>query len=109
MALTQLALVVASFLIGYIPDFIFRLWRMISSGEELRFFTLFDLSTYALKRFADFLNPILYNIGSSEIRNSTKQLFKDAKKLLRLRKSYATSDQVPFDDCSHQVVAIAKV
>nr|XP_039251279.1 galanin receptor 2a-like [Styela clava] len=76
-ALIQLSFIVASFLIGYLPDFGFRLTLMITNSMGIEFRGrgpwLFSMLSHLVQRVTECLNPIFYNLGSSHLREATKQ------------------------------------
>ncbi|XP_039251280.2 growth hormone secretagogue receptor type 1-like isoform X1 [Styela clava] len=75
-ALIQLSLIVTSFLIGYLPDFGFRISVMIKSlGIKFggRSAWLLSMLSHLVQRSTECLNPIFYNLGSSQLREATKQ------------------------------------
>nr|XP_039251132.1 melanin-concentrating hormone receptor 2-like [Styela clava] len=77
-ALVQLSFIVASFLIGYLPDFGYRLTMVITSLLGIKFYGrgpwLFSITSHVFVRISECLNPIFYNLGSSQMRKATKDL-----------------------------------
>ncbi|CAK8674398.1 unnamed protein product [Clavelina lepadiformis] len=77
--LLQLALIIASFLLGYVPHSVFQFYtvRVPSLTHQHRVFDWwFGSFEYFALRFSECLNPIFYNIASRKMRQETKNLFK---------------------------------
>ena len=74
---TQLSLIVIAFMIGYIPVTIYLVWTTANSGAsngEVDYW--FGVVSYLCLRLSECMNPIMYNLGSSNIRNATKKLLR---------------------------------
>nr|XP_039258430.1 neuropeptides B/W receptor type 1-like [Styela clava] len=80
-ALIQLGLIAFSFLLGYIPYSAYGLQSIIirSKGGKLTAHLDWFLSLFChtLLRFSECLNPVFYNIASSNIREATAKLLID--------------------------------
>jgi len=66
-----------SFAVGYLPRIGFVLWENIAvaaggGGGPAYWFHVVNL---ACVRISEFLNPIMYNLGSRNLRARTKKLF----------------------------------
>ena len=72
----QLSLIAVAFIIGYVPMGIYRVWTTTGDHANQSFDYWFGIVSYLSLRFSECMNPIVYNLGSSKIRNATKKLFK---------------------------------
>ncbi|XP_078486565.1 alpha-1B adrenergic receptor-like [Ciona intestinalis] len=77
----QLTLIVVSFMIGYIPFTVYCVWASTTPEEAKGQSTdyWFGAVSYLCLRFSECLNPIVYLLGSSALRDATKQLFQRFK------------------------------
>ena len=80
---TQLSLIVVAFMIGYIPSTIYLVWTTATNGStegiDGKLDYWFGVASYLCLRLSECMNPIMYNLGSSNIRKATKNLFKRNK------------------------------
>ncbi|XP_077974952.1 uncharacterized protein LOC144430749 [Styela clava] len=80
-ALLQLSLILASFLIGYLPDIVYRImvvsWpRLQGQGYHGRLLWQHSMAAHMLVRISECLNPIFYNLASSAMRAETKKVLR---------------------------------
>ena len=79
---TQLSLIIAAFMLGYMPTAIYQVWTIDTRsnfGEDINADYWFGVVSYLCLRFSESLNAIIYNIGSGEMRKATKKLLKYEK------------------------------
>ncbi|XP_076818864.1 D(1)-like dopamine receptor isoform X3 [Clavelina lepadiformis] len=75
----QLLLIMASFLIGYIPFTAYEFWgnQDLPKTPYYRFADYwFGMIEYFFLRFSEVLNPLFYNLGSAKMRKHTKKFIK---------------------------------
>ncbi|XP_077967278.1 galanin receptor 2a-like isoform X1 [Styela clava] len=93
-ALIQLTLIVLSFLIGYLPDFGYKIFLLIYNvlrkRVDARSSWLFSMLAHILLRISECLNPVFYNLGSSQMREATF-------KFLRIRENGPAGEPIPLD------------
>nr|XP_039252305.1 G-protein coupled receptor 183-B-like [Styela clava] len=74
-ALIQLALIIASFMLGYLPDIAYRMTAIIlrafNQSLPARGEWQFSVTSHCLLRLSECLNPVFYNLGSSNMRKAT--------------------------------------
>ncbi|XP_039252739.2 uncharacterized protein LOC120329995 isoform X2 [Styela clava] len=80
-ALLQLSLILASFLLGYLPDIVYRImaisWpRLYGKGYHGRVPWQHSMAAHMLLRISECLNPIFYNLASSAMRAETRTVLK---------------------------------
>ncbi|XP_026696691.2 growth hormone secretagogue receptor type 1-like [Ciona intestinalis] len=76
-AIVQLALVVGSFMLGYIPHTAYHIYAMntkVTTHEDEVFHWWFGVVEYFCLRLSECLNPVFYNLASSKMRNETKKV-----------------------------------
>ena len=74
---TQLSLIVVVFMFGYLPFSIYTIWTTaITSKPDPSFDYWFGVLSYLCLRISECLNPVMYNLGSQNIRRETKRLLK---------------------------------
>ena len=76
---TQLSLIVAAFVLGYIPTAIYQDWTIelrSNIGGEGNADYWFGVLSYLCLRFSECLNPLIYNLGSNKMRRATRKLLK---------------------------------
>ncbi|CAK8688123.1 unnamed protein product [Clavelina lepadiformis] len=81
---TQLSLIVVAYMIGYIPLTVYLLWTTVTgpqSGDQLSTDYWFGVASYLCLRLSECMNPVMYNLGSGNIRASSRRLL---RKLLRM-------------------------
>ena len=80
---TQLSLIIVAFMIGYIPSTIYLVWttaaKSSTKGVDSEIDYWFGVVSYLCLRLSECMNPIMYNLGSGNIRRETKNLFKRNK------------------------------
>lgn len=74
-ALLQVSLIIVSFLVGYIPKFTYYLWVEVVR-VDLRTHKISYVVTNGIRNLTESLNPILFVVGSSVLRESTVSSFK---------------------------------
>lgn len=67
----QLGLVVASFMIGYIPTSAYLMWTSVTENKSIEEDYWFGVGSYLCLRFSECLNPLMYNLGSNKLRKAT--------------------------------------
>lgn len=72
-ALFQLSLIIASFLIGYLPKFFLIISYIV--GHNRRVTTISYLVSRGLLNTTECINPIIYSLSSDDIRSSLKHSF----------------------------------
>ncbi|XP_076818862.1 trace amine-associated receptor 9-like isoform X1 [Clavelina lepadiformis] len=75
-AVLQLLLIMASFLIGYIPFTAYEFWAVqdLPVTPYYRFADYwFGMIEYFFLRFSECVNPLFYNLGSAKMRRHTKK------------------------------------
>nr|XP_039252739.1 uncharacterized protein LOC120329995 isoform X2 [Styela clava] len=80
-ALLQLSFILASFLLGYLPDIVYRImaisWpRLYGKGYHGRVPWQHSMAAHMLLRISECLNPIFYNLASSAMRAETRTVLK---------------------------------
>ncbi|CAK8671111.1 unnamed protein product [Clavelina lepadiformis] len=73
----QLALISTSFLIGYVPMTSYMLWTTRSTKKQsfgCGFDYWFNVGAYFALRFSECLNPVMYNLASTKMRESSKNV-----------------------------------
>ena len=74
---TQLSLIVVVFMFGYLPYTIYTIWTTtLTSKPDPSFDYWFGVVSYLCLRISECLNPVMYNLGSQNIRRETKRLLK---------------------------------
>ena len=74
---TQLSLIVVAFMFGYLPATIYLVWTTtLTSKPDPSFDYWFGVVSYLCLRISECLNPVVYNLGSRNIRRETKKLLK---------------------------------
>ncbi|XP_078489806.1 uncharacterized protein LOC101242126 [Ciona intestinalis] len=68
----QLGLIVASYLLGYIPSAVYRFW-IAETGLAPTADWWFSLIQFISRRISECLNPVFYNVASSSLRNESKR------------------------------------
>ena len=74
---TQLSLIVIAFMIGYIPVTVYLVWTTATSSADTTDGHVdywFGVISYLCLRLSECMNPVMYNLGSSNIRSATKKL-----------------------------------
>ena len=73
----QLSLIVVVFMFGYLPTTIYLVWTTtVESKPHPSFDYWFGVVSYLFLRLSECLNPVMYNLGSNNIRRETKRLLK---------------------------------
>ncbi|XP_039270232.1 growth hormone secretagogue receptor type 1-like isoform X2 [Styela clava] len=73
-ALAQLTLIVASFLLGYVPHIVYHFYttNTVHTTQYMRNVDwVFGMVEYTCLRFSECMNPVIYNLSSSKIRKQT--------------------------------------
>ncbi|XP_039252257.2 growth hormone secretagogue receptor type 1-like [Styela clava] len=81
-AIMQLALIVGSFMFGYIPFTVFEFYTINSTDKSFRGWKIdwtFGTAQYMCLRLSECLNPIFYNLASTKMRRETKSFLKRFK------------------------------
>jgi len=79
---TQLSLIVIAFMIGYIPVTVYLVWTTATTHQknDATYYGSIDywfgVVSYLCLRLSECMNPVMYNLGSSNIRQATKKLLK---------------------------------
>ena len=74
---TQLSLIVVVFMLGYLPTTIYIIWTTTNTSKRDPSFDFwFGAVSYLCLRISECLNPVIYNLGSRNIRRETKRLLK---------------------------------
>ena len=78
----QLSLIVIAFMVGYLPLTIYLVWTSARNSDDFSNSEdagavdyWFGVVSYLLLRLSECMNPVMYNLGSSNIRKETKKLF----------------------------------
>ncbi|XP_039256222.2 alpha-1A adrenergic receptor-like [Styela clava] len=82
-AIVQLAVIVGSYMLGYIPSSAYLLYATAapqSTLQEQIFHWNFGTISYILLRLSECLNPIFYNVASSKMRKETKSFLRSPAK-----------------------------
>jgi len=73
---TQLALIVIAFMIGYIPQSVYLLWtstwEIKDDSPSCSLDYWFGVASYLCLRLSECMNPLMYNLGSSNMRHASK-------------------------------------
>ncbi|XP_077967473.1 thyrotropin-releasing hormone receptor-like isoform X1 [Styela clava] len=102
-ALIQLTLIVLCFMIGYLPDFGNRFTHLIYNLLKKRFDArsswLSGMLAHILLRISECLNPVLYNLGSSQIREATMKFLRIGRNeprenTIQLRAAKESTEQI---------------
>nr|XP_039272998.1 growth hormone secretagogue receptor type 1-like [Styela clava] len=72
-AVWQLALIAASFLVGYIPMTIYVMWTTRTKHGDYRLDYWIHVGAYFCLRMSECFNPIIYNIASASMRKASKR------------------------------------
>ena len=77
-AFLQLFLIIITYAVGYIPTTIYLQWAtsVPSSHYKAEIDYWFGLFSYLSLRFSECMNPFMYNLGSSNLRQATKTFLK---------------------------------
>lgn len=77
-ALLQVTLIVFSFLFGYSIDAVYRMTKALDMRDlfTLRSKWLTVMISYVCLRFSECLNPVFYNLASSQMRESTRKFLR---------------------------------
>ncbi|CBY12798.1 unnamed protein product [Oikopleura dioica] len=70
-AVVQLALVVISFIIGYLPNILYFLTTEHGKKDGYRVDYWMNLLCYVCLRLSECMNPFLYNVASTKMRRSS--------------------------------------
>ena len=74
---TQLILIVVVYMLGYLPFSIYIIWTTaFESKPHPTIEYWFGAVSYLCLRMSECLNPVIYNLGSRNIRRETKRLLK---------------------------------
>lgn len=72
----QLILIVVAFMIGYLPAGIYYEWTLLTKGNNSNFDFWFGIVSYLCIRLSECISPLIYILGSDQIRIKTKKLFR---------------------------------
>ncbi|CAK8671109.1 unnamed protein product [Clavelina lepadiformis] len=123
-AAVQLALISTSFLIGYIPMSSYVMWTTRVTHKYQLFDYWFHVTAYFCLRFSECLNPVMYNLASTkmkeaskdvlwtlrtcrksskEIRSSRQEISKNPGSPIKLRPSQKDQLFVPVNDVTRSI------
>ncbi|XP_078492699.1 growth hormone secretagogue receptor type 1-like isoform X1 [Ciona intestinalis] len=88
-AAVQLALISASFLIGYIPMTSYVMWTTRTRVKNVTFDYWFHVAAFFCLRLSECFNPVLYNIASVQMRHASREV------LVRIRTCQYNRERTP--------------
>ncbi|XP_039249352.2 growth hormone secretagogue receptor type 1-like isoform X1 [Styela clava] len=73
-AVAQLAMIAASFMIGYIPMTSYMMWTIRVSNKDKSLDYWMGVAAYFCLRFSECMNPVAYNVSSNKMRKASKEV-----------------------------------
>ncbi|CAK8671110.1 unnamed protein product [Clavelina lepadiformis] len=90
----QLALISTSFLIGYIPMSSYVMWTTRVAHKDPLFDYWFHVGAYFCLRFSECLNPVMYNLASTKMREASKDVLWTLRTCNQSKKEFGSSREM---------------